>query len=146
MKLLTSIKWFIERAVWKSCYVIADAKDNSVTFSKGLFNRAGISKMEKTKVFTFYIPEFEQYAFTFNPKLEQETQMADIMYNSKYKCVGFECLIPTINKVFYDYGLPPDICVKLSVIGKKQNGMKYYLICRPNGYGTFRNQKKASGR
>lgn len=133
----TIIDWF-ERIVWKSCYVIADAKDNSITFSKGLFGRARISKMDKVKVLCFLIPESSEYAFTFNPELEQETQLADIMYNDKYKCVGFESLVPTVNRIFYDYGLPPEIKVKLSIVGRKNNGIRYYVICKPKRYEAYR--------
>lgn len=145
MKILKRIIRFLERIAWRSCYVIADANDNSITFSKGLFDRAGIAEMDKAKVLCFYVPDMEAYAFMFNPELEQETQLADIMYNSKYKCVGFESLVPTVNRIFYDYGLPSDIRVKLSIIGHRKNGMRYYEICKPVRYGAHRDYGETSG-
>lgn len=90
--------------------------------------------LDVARIYVFYVPDTKCYAFMLNPPLEEETQLADIQYNSKHKCVGFECLVPTVNRIFYDYGLPANVRCKLSVkIRKTGSGLKYYQICRPYG-------------
>lgn len=127
------------------CFVIADATDNSITFSKQLVKQLRLDELEQAKVFVFEIKKEsgpKTYGFMLNPSIGQETQLADIMYNSKHKCVGFECLVPTVNRIFYDYGLPPHIKCRLSVRerqltvhapGRKHGSdgrQVYYEICR----------------
>jgi hypothetical protein len=67
-----------------------------------------------------------------NPSLDQPTHLADVQYNSKHRCIGFECLVPTVNRIFYDYGLPADSRAKLSVKTQTTHGMEYYVIRRPH--------------
>lgn len=127
---------FIDRLRSIGCYVIADAQDNSITLSRLLCKRMGVMRLDdKAKVFVFRLNDTKrQYAFTLNPSLDQPTQLADIQYNSKYRCIGFECLVPTVNRIFFDYGIAPDIRVKLSVSVAhiQSNGMEYFIIRRPN--------------
>ena len=112
-------------------YVIADAQDNSVTISKALFKHMKVMKQDEAKVMVFRAGD--NYCFTLNPTIEQPTQLADIQYNSKYRCIGFECLVPTVNRIFYDYGLPANSRVKISVdVLRSVKGFTYYSLCRPN--------------
>lgn len=113
-------RWYRHR----SLFVILDPSDNSVTLSKGLFDYMDVMSLDVAKVFVFHLcntatEEPKQsgaiYAFMLNPKLEQETQLADIQYNSKHRTIGFECLCPTVNRILYDYGLSANAKVKLSV-------------------------------
>lgn len=113
------------------CYVIADATDNSMTFSSRLFKRMGVMRLEKAKVMCFFEPKSGCYAYILNPETGKETQLADISYNSKYKCIGFECLVPTVNRIFYEYGIPSGCRCKLSVRKMKAGKLEYYQICRP---------------
>lgn len=123
------IHWVQERM---SCYVIADATDNSITFSRRLFRKLRIMKLSQAKVYVFWVPALNCYAFVLNPEIEVETQLSDIMYNDKHKCVGFESLVPTVNRIFYDYGLPVNSRCKLTVSSTKtRNGMVFHQICRP---------------
>lgn len=116
-----------------SLYVIAVAADNSITLSYRLFRRMRVMECKKIKVYVFYIPSVRAYAFTLNPSLDKPTQMCDIQYNSKHHCFGFETLCPTVNRIFYDYGLKHNKSVKLSVrICTAPNNIVYYQICRPN--------------
>jgi hypothetical protein len=115
-------------------YVIADATDNSITFSKRLFKHLDLMGLKSAQVFTFYIPKEDCYGFSINPPISEKTQLADVQYNSKKRCVGYECLVPTVNRIFYDYGLPTDTRCKLSIeVHKTQTGYIYYKICRPYG-------------
>lgn len=136
------IKRLIDRLRYFGCYVIADANDNSVTLSRLLFRRMGGMRLESAKVFVFRLPQTGHYAFTINPAIDSPTQLADIQYNAKYRCVGFECLVPTVNRIFYDYGICPNIRVKLDVcIETAPNGMKYYIISKPHGKHNRKQQK-----
>lgn len=135
-------KWLLLRWRWYrhlSLYVIADASDNSITFSKGLFDILDVMSQKEAKIFVFEAKDFtpsgillNHYAFTLNPIFEQETQLAYIQYNAKYKTIGFESLCPTVTRIFYDYGLPATGRAKLSVdVCKATGDMVYYKILRP---------------
>ena len=64
----------------------------------------------------------------------QPTQLCDIQYNDKYKCIGFESLCPSVGLMLYEHGLPGDSIVKLSVsIHHTGKGLIYYQIEKPNG-------------
>lgn len=114
-------------------FVIADASDNSITFSKRLFDHMRVMEQDSAKVYVFYIPETQCYGFVLNPNIEQETQLADIQFNTKHKSIGFESLVPTVNRIFYDYGLPAESSCMLSVKAKKTGSLQYYQILRPYG-------------
>ena len=124
------LNWFRRR----SFFVICDPADNSVTLSKALFKHMDVMEKDKAQVYAFYIPcgdNTGEYGFIVNPEFDCETQLSDIQYNGKHKTVGFECLVPTVNRIFYDYGLPHDSKVKLSVKVCKTGDLNYYKICRP---------------
>lgn len=132
-------RWYRHR----SLYVIADPADNSVTLSRALFEHMDVMNQEQAKVFMFSVGDGSAgtgiYAFTLNPDIEQPTCLADIQYNSKHRSIGFEALVPTVNRIFYDYGLPYDRPVKLSVepatvpCGSPQGKtFTYYKILRPH--------------
>lgn len=114
-------RWYRHRAL----YVIADPRDNSVTLSRLLFEHMGVMEKEEAKVFVFKLcnavvdnskKNGAIYAFALNPPCgEQPTQLCDIQYNSKHRTIGFETLCPSVNRIFYDYDLPCDAPVKLSV-------------------------------
>jgi len=151
-------RWLLRHWRWyrnAKLYVIADATDNSVTFSKALFRLLDVMDKEVApKVYVFRLcnaatePAADAagtvtgsnakgawsgtlYAFCINPIIEQETQLADIQYNAKHFCVGFECLVPTVNRIFYDYGLKAETRAKLTVLPATTNGMEYYIIMPP---------------
>ena len=113
----------------RTFFVIADPADNSITFSKALFRHMDVMEMNVAKVCVFRVAD--EYAFAVNPDIEQETQLADIQYNSKFRSIGFECLVPTVNRIVYDYGLMHDKPIKLSVRVERAGKMRYYVFCRP---------------
>ena len=89
-------------------FVLMDPRDNSVTYSRRLF--AHIKKLYgqsdgQPKVFVFFVPDTKYYGFAVNVPLDQPTQVADIQYNSKHRCIGFETLNPTVARIFYDYNI-----------------------------------------
>lgn len=111
-------------------YVIADANDNSITFSRALYKAIEPDISDKAKVLTSFIPQTQCFAFVINPDInEEETQLADIQCCSKTGDVGYECLVPTVNHIFYKYGLGITQKVKLPVKVKTMgNGVKCYEI------------------
>ena len=143
-----SFLWLLRHWRWlrlRKFYVIADATDNSITLSKWLFRMMDVYNQDEAKVFVFSVNQIndigeafqKEYAFTLNPKLEQETQLCDIQYNQKHRCIGFETLNPTVNRIFYDYGLHTDTRCKLSVDMLQTNvgNITYYKLLRPKNNG-----------
>ena len=135
--LLLHWRWYANMKL----YVIADPTDNSITFSKDLFWLLDVMDEADAKVYVTQICNADTiqgkwygilYGFCINPPITQDTQLADIQYNAKYHCVGFESLCPTVLRIFYDYKLNALQRVKLSVAPcKLENGMPYYVIFPP---------------
>ena len=116
----------------RSMYIIADPRDNSITLSRRLVRRMGVMKAEQAKVFVFKTNDkYQRYAFTLNPQLTEPTQLCDIQYNTQHRCIGFETLCPTVNKIFYDYRLPLAKAAKLSVRIRTIRHITYYVIIPP---------------
>lgn len=125
---LTLYNWFFAH----SLYVVADPNDSSVTLSERLCKHIGIWSLDKCKVFVFSIPETGNYGFVINPNLNEEsTQMSDIQYNDKHKCIGFETLCPTVARIFYDYGINCHASARLTVKVRHTHNMYYYEILKP---------------
>lgn len=122
---------------WQSLrfYVIADPADNSVTLSKALFNHIKDNAFEsdEARVFVFKVTDSGCFGFMTNPSIEPPTQMCDIQYNGKYRCIGFETLCPSVGQILYTYGLNASQRVKLSVsVCRTGQGKVYYQIERPH--------------
>lgn len=114
----------------RGLYVIADGSDNSVTLSRRLYRLLGVEKLERAKVFVFRVSSDGSYGFTLNPAFADSTQVSDIMYNSKYRCIGFESLCPTVNRILYDYGLPSGHKYKFTVEPVRAGAFTYYKILK----------------
>lgn len=122
---------------WQSLrlYIIADPADNSVTLSKALFNhmKDNAHEGDEARIFVFKITDSSSFGFMATPSIEQPTQMCDIQYNGKYRCIGFETLCPSVGQILYTYGLNASQRVKLSVsVCRTGHGKIYYQIERPN--------------
>lgn len=115
-------------------YVILDPADNSVTLSKKLFShiRKYSDTADKAVVFVFRVSDSGLFAFMLNPNIEKPTQICDIQYNEKYKCIGFETLNPSVGRILYDYNLSAESKCKLSVSVKETNNKLYYQIEKPS--------------
>lgn len=117
-------------------FVVIDPSDNSVTLSKKLFAhlRKTAGEGKEAKVFVFRVTNNKEstFAFMVNPDISQETQLCDIQYNDKHKCVGFETLCPSVGFILYEYGLPAIHKCKLSVtVRKTELNTYYYQIEKP---------------
>ena len=120
---------------WQSFrfYIIADPADNSVTLSKALFNhmKDNAHEGDEARIFVFKITDSSSFGFMTNPSIEQPTQMCNIQYNGKYRCIGFETLCPSVGQILYTYGLNASQRVKLSVsVCRTVQGKVYYQIER----------------
>lgn len=127
-------KRLITRWNGRRLFVIVDIRDNSVTLSRRLFRhmRKTSPMTDAAKIFVFRILETDCYGFTVNPDLGQETQLADLQYNTRHKCIGFETLNPTVAKILYRYGIPGTAApVKLSITIHHINTFTYYQIEKP---------------
>lgn len=116
-------------------YVIADPADNSITLSKRLFRhiRDNAKEGDSARVYAFRIANESTFGFMVNPDIDKPTQMCDIQYNGKYKCIGFETLCPSVGRILYEYGLPDNYRVKMSVsVHKTPKGGIYYQLDKPN--------------
>lgn len=125
--------WYRHRTL----YVVCDSTDNSITFSRALFRRLELMKQKEAKAYVFRLThrekQLERYAFCINPPITQPTQLANIQYNEKHRCIGFESLCPTVNRIFYDYGINAKR-VKLSVeplSTRTAEAINYYVIQPP---------------
>lgn len=122
---------------WQSFrfYIIADPADNSVTLSKALFNhmKDNAHEGDEARIFVFKITDSSSFGFMTNPSIEQPTQMCNIQYNGKCRCIGFETLCPSVGQILYTYGLNASQRVKLSVsVCRTVQGKVYYQIERPH--------------
>lgn len=116
-------------------FVIVDPNDNSVTLSKALYHHISNNAMENedTRVFVFKVSHNDNYGFMISPSIERETQMSEIQYNDKYRCVGFETLCPSVGLILYNYGLDATKRYKFSVsIHSTLQGKLYYQIDKPH--------------
>ena len=102
-----NIKELIHRFKYRGLYVDLDPNDTSITLSKKLFAKLGVMQGKEAKVIVFFVANSvcgDIYGFELNPPLPKDSQtpVAEIMYNTKHRCVGFETLVPTVSRMLYD--------------------------------------------
>lgn len=116
----------------RDLYVDLDPDDSSITLSKKLFQKMGVMEQKKAKVMVFIIAQACKqpiYAFELNPPLpkDSETPVAEVQFNTRHHCVGFETLVPTVAKILYDYMLP-NHPVRLMVRPRQIDGRTIWLM------------------
>lgn len=126
------IKNLIARIKNRGLYVDLDPADTSITLSKKLFQKMGVMDNKEAKVMVFIIAQAcEQpiYAFELNPPLPKgsEAPVAEVQFNTKHHCVGFETLVPTVAKILYDYMLP-NHPVRLMVRPRQIDGRTIWMM------------------
>lgn len=134
LRLLTRLRSLICNK--RGCYAILGT-DNSVTLAPGL-----LSMMRSVcpgeidggiKFFVFRVGK--NFGFKINGVQchfkDKETQLGSLQYNSKYKCLGFETLNPTVNRMFYEWGINGDEAM-VKVTLEKDKLSTYFLMHNPN--------------
>jgi len=120
----------LERLRSVGCWVLADGRDNSVTFSRGLLRelrrQAGMN--EGARVMVFRVGD--EYGIVLNPDVPEGSAVHDIQYNSKYKCVGFACEVPSVARILYDYGLPSGVQCRIGIAIKRIGDHRVYVMRR----------------
>ena len=124
----------------RGLYVTLDPNDNSVTFSPKLYKLLKPKMNDKAKVIVVRVcnavvdnpdDNCTIYGFIINPSIGQETQLADVQYNSKHDCYGFETLVPTVNLIFNDNNLPAFKPQIFKVVPSESSIDTCYLLIPP---------------
>lgn len=124
-------QWWLSRQL----YVIADPADNSITLSAGLYVhiRDNAPRYYAPPVFVFKIPHHNAFGFMVDPGIGDNTQLCQIQYNAKFRCVGFETLCPSVGRILYDYGLLATRPIRLRVsVCRTPQGKIYYRFNPPS--------------
>lgn len=114
-----------------SRYVVLSATDDSVTFSPALLRAIRKHTTNDLKVLTLGISGTKDYCFFVAPKMEELTdglKLPTIQYDIRTKEYGYHCFSPTVNKMFYEWGLEPDTKVKCRVTRKRVREQWCYII------------------
>lgn len=123
------------RNMWQNrrMFVIIDPADNSVTLSSRLWAHMGKNTADpesQAKVFVFRVGN--TFGFMPDPQFSQPTQLCDIQYNGKHRCIGFETLCPSVGQMLYSFGLPASRPRKISVKAETMpDGRLWYRMARP---------------
>lgn len=112
-------------------HVILRASDDSVTFSPALLRAIRRHTGKNLEVLTVAVKGTNNYAFIVAPKMEEvteEVKLPTIQYDPKSKEYGYHCFNPSVNMMFYEWGLEPDAVVKCRVTRKRVRGQWCYII------------------
>ena len=112
--------------------IIADPSDDTITFSRALCRRTRVFDKEKAEMVVFHTPD-GCYNFCFAEDvadLSADAATWPVQYNTRFNTVGFHCPEPTVNRIFYDYNLPPTSPRLMRVKRKKLGDMPYYEITK----------------
>ena len=129
MNIITRVIYFFRR----KRFVTLDGRDNSIVLSQSLRNHMQDFRYgEENTAFVFKVSGKNLYAFQLNPEGERykDQQINHILLNVKKKIIGFESLQPTVNRILYDYGLPCDKKILLSINIIHKNGETYYVMMK----------------
>ncbi len=122
----------LRKLTGRDFYVTADPGDSSVTLSRDLVRSLRLGSLSEARVMVVRLGAGGDYAFVLNPGVGRGAALADLQYNSKHNCIGFECGVPTVSRILYDYGLGAGEAVRLRVRrGVAGDGVVFYRICRP---------------
>ena len=112
-------------------HVILRASDDSVTFSPALLRVIRRHTDRDLRVVTAAVRGTNDYVFIIAPRMEElpgEVRLPVIQYNAASKEYGYHCFNPSVNMMFYEWGLDVDAVVKCRVTRKRMRGQWYYII------------------
>jgi hypothetical protein len=112
-------------------HVILRASDDSVTFSAALLRTIRRHTAKDLRVLTVSVKGTNDFAFIVAPKMNEVTEdvkLPTIQYNAATKEYGYHCFNPSVNMMFYEWGLNVDAVVKCRVSRKRVRGQWCYII------------------
>ena len=114
----------------RKLYIVTDSSDNSVTVNEALYNEIHKDKSQTVHIFVFRVGN--TYGFrAVDEAFAKTTQCGELQYNSKFRTIGFECLTPSVNYIYYKFDLSEGKH-RLRVIRKQlPDKTTYYQIVKP---------------
>lgn len=110
-------------------YIFADSSDNSISLSDGLlaYIRKDLGPIGKVAARVVQDEKGCYYIHFSADEGEDGTYHSVLCRNEYYDSIGFECLVPTVNRIFYDYRIAGEHAkIDVSVVNIK--GKKLYKI------------------
>jgi hypothetical protein len=110
-------------------YIIADSSDNSISLSDGFiaYTRKNLGPIGKVAARVVKDDKGYYYIYFSADEDADETYHSVLCRNDYYDSIGFECLVPTVNRIFYDYKIAGEHA-QMDVSVVKINGRKLYKI------------------
>lgn len=117
-------------------YVVLDGRANSVTISKALYDHMMRYDRSNTEIFVFQSIDTQLYGFAMREDFEAlrnaNTVFCQLQYNEEHRKIGFRSDHPSVTYICYQYNIPTDKMVRLSVLPRKTaQGETFYEIQRP---------------
>lgn len=111
-------------------YVVLDDSDNSVTLSPHLAEIVMADIVDENKIHMF--SDGREYGFCVNhPDLVgKNTPFAPLQKNFQHNTIGFNATCPSVNRIYYDYGLECGKAVRKRVERCRCKDFYYFKICR----------------
>ena len=113
-------------------YVVLDDSDNSVTLSPRLADIviADIVDMDENKIHMF--SDGREYGFCVNhPDLVgKDTPFAPLQKNFQHNTIGFNATCPSVNRIYYDYGIECGKTARKKVVRCRCKDFYYFKILR----------------
>lgn len=111
-------------------YVVLDDSDNSVTLSPRLAEIVMADIVDENKIHLF--SDGREYGFCVNhPDLVgKDTPFAPLQKNFQHNTIGFNATCPSVNRIYYDYGLVCGKAVRKRVERCRCKDFYYFKICR----------------
>lgn len=111
-------------------YIIADSSDNSISLSDGFVAyiiRKDLGPIGKVAARVVQDEKGCYYIHFSADEGEDGTYRSVLCRNDYYDSIGFECLVPTVNRIFYDYKIAGEHA-QMDVSVVKIKGRKLYKI------------------
>jgi hypothetical protein len=110
-------------------YIVADSPDNSISLSDGFiaYIRKDLGPIGKVAARVVQDEKGGYYIHFSADEGEDGTYRSVLCRNDYYDSIGFECLVPTVNRIFYDYKIAGEHA-QMDVSVVKIKGRKLYKI------------------
>lgn len=113
-------------------FVDADDSDNTFTLSPLLLRFIlQVCGLGENRAFVFRISSHGEYAFVLNPDFSEESVTSPIQWNTKLGCAGFASYCPSVNRIFYDYGLSRSVTSRIFVKIRRICGKYIFILKNP---------------